>query len=40
MFYIRRGLRVVSSKKVGNAKASIRGTTTVGLHAFFVCLFT
>ena len=38
--YIRRGLRVVSSNISGNARASWRGTTTVGLHAFFICLIT
>ena len=32
--YIRRGLRVVGSKFQGNARASIRGTTTVGIHVF------
>ena len=38
VFYIRRGLRVVSSIILGNARASNRGTATVGLHAFFMCL--
>ena len=37
--YIRRGLRVVSSNISGNARASWRGTTTVGLHAFYLCLY-
>ena len=36
--YIMRGLRVVGSITQGNARASIRGTAIVGLHAFFVYL--
>ena len=36
--YIRRGLRVVSSNISGNARASWRGTTIVGLHAFLYAL--
>ena len=32
--YIWRGLRVVGSIVSGNAKASFRGTATVGLHVF------
>ena len=35
---IRRGLRVVSSMRLGNARAFECGTTTVGIHAFFVCI--
>ena len=31
----RRGLRVVGSIILGNARASKGGTTTVGLHAFY-----
>ena len=34
--YIRRGLQRCRSHTMGNAKASKRGTTTVGLHAFFI----
>ena len=34
----RRGLRVVGSIILGNARASKGGTTTVGFHAFFICL--
>ena len=35
----RRGLRVVGSIRLGNATALKRGTTIVGLHAFFVFIY-
>ncbi len=37
--YMWRGLRVVGSIVSGNAKASGCGTTTVGLHVFYLCLY-
>ena len=36
IFYIRRGLRVVSSILLGNATASIRGTGKCKFHAFII----
>ena len=35
---IRRGLRVVGSMRLGNAKASIGGTGKSKFHAFLLCL--
>ena len=36
-FYIRRGLRVVGSIILGNAKASSRGTGKVQVSRFYLC---
>ena len=38
VFYIRRGLRVVGSIRLGNATASIGGTGKCKFHAFLLCL--